>query len=300
MWIVVDYKRFRKGAPLLSGVLTIAEGAPPPPHSSVAAPRTLSPSMPLVPRSPLLWPHRRAAGLISTSDETLRLATSGYFASFNQPYLNATVHASGAAAYDAAMRKQGVTAYSYQLAGRAHLFRAYAHMLRSLDGAKKLLRWNKHARATASNTRRPPPGRRLPHHLAATAAARARAGSRPTGRAASPDPSRLVVPATYGALASRGDLNRRGAPALPVRGADELGRHQRQAPLERAARPLPDARAGRADARRPARLQLGDGAAGHPEAAPPRTARVVGLWVDHARGGSGAAVSRQSVENARY
>ena len=55
------------------------------------------------------------------------MASDGrYFASYNQPYLNATVHASGTAAYDAAMRKQGVTASDYQLAGRAHLFRACA------------------------------------------------------------------------------------------------------------------------------------------------------------------------------
>ena len=147
MWMVVDYKRFTKGEPLLpeSGVLTIAEQLP---------------------------------GLISVSDETHRLATSGYFSSYNQPYLNATVHESGAAAYDEKMRKQGVTAFGYQLAGRAHLFRAYAHMLGSLEDAKKLLRWNKFQTDPVVLN--------------------------------SPDPSHAVVPATYGALASRGDLNPKG------------------------------------------------------------------------------------------
>ena len=40
------------------------------------------------------------------------------------------------------MRQRGVTP-GYQLAGRANLFGAYAHLARSRDGAQRLLRWNK-------------------------------------------------------------------------------------------------------------------------------------------------------------
>jgi hypothetical protein len=143
MWMVVDYKRFTRRAPLRpeSGVLMIAEQLP---------------------------------GLITSSDETHRLATSKYFASYNQPLLNATRHKSGAAAYDDAMLSSGITP-GYQLAGRANLFREYAHLLGSLDGAKQLLRWNKFQTDPVVLS--------------------------------SPDPTHLVSPATYGALASRGDLN---------------------------------------------------------------------------------------------
>ena len=70
--------------------------------------------------------------------------------------------------------KYGATP-GYELAGRANLFRAYSPLLSTIDGAKRMLRWNRFATDPVVTS--------------------------------SPDPTRLAIPAVYGALAARGDLN---------------------------------------------------------------------------------------------
>lgn len=151
MWMVVDYKRFTPFASVLpnSGLLSVAEQMP---------------------------------GLIVSNDESERLSF-GLFPSYNQAYFEETQLYSGSHANDVYWRETyNITSQNYQGYNRAFLFREYGHLAQTLDGGKKLLRWNKFQSdpVTVNN----------------------------------PDSYTASVPAVLGALASRGDLNPGTAPGV--------------------------------------------------------------------------------------
>ena len=144
MWIVVDYKRF-------------------------------TPYGPVLPDSGLLWVLEQMPGKTWQSDESERLARGGILASYNEAYFPSTHVYSGALANDYYWKQTfSITSFNYQLATRAILFRAYAHLAGSLSGAQQLLRWNKFATDPVV--------------------------------VGSPDLLAISVPEVYGSLAARGDL----------------------------------------------------------------------------------------------
>mmetsp|Transcript_16414 Transcript_16414/g.43008 ORF Transcript_16414/g.43008 Transcript_16414/m.43008 type:complete len:595 (+) Transcript_16414:122-1906(+) len=112
MWMVVDYKKFT-------------------PQTAVEQ------------ESGLLWVAEQMPGLVEAHDESERLSY-GSFYSYNQAYFPKTRAYSGAVDNDLFWRETySVWSQSYQTNSRAYLFRTYGALASTLEGAQKLIRWNR-------------------------------------------------------------------------------------------------------------------------------------------------------------
>jgi hypothetical protein len=106
-WIVVDYKLFTPGQPLLPGTLWIAEQIP---------------------------------GYVIGADETSVLSQSGYWASYNIPFFPFVYNISGYPAF--AKKFPWGNLYSYSDCPRAKIFRRDQDAVSTLNDMKKIMRYN--------------------------------------------------------------------------------------------------------------------------------------------------------------
>jgi len=104
-WMIVDYKLFTPGKPLLPGTLWVAEQIP---------------------------------GYVVSGDQTDIILKSGYWASYNIPYYPFIYNISNYPSYE---QKYG-DSYSYSKCARAQIFRRDQKQVANLDDLKKIMRYN--------------------------------------------------------------------------------------------------------------------------------------------------------------